>query len=870
MSKNLTRKGLALGAIVALGTSLFAGAPAFAGVESTGVTLVANAGDTYTSINGAAFDLSTVLSTSALNAAGVTAEQLSYLVTNSAEADVKVDFNGEDISGNGAFRVASGASATTLGTLAAGNSTAITKKSILVTGDSYLSSGTNTGINSGAATTNHLVITTSADATDNVVLKVQAFVDENNNGKVDGFDLVSIERTLTFIPAKNVTTTTAITSAVIGTQVLKATVSLGNDVNMANLGTAVSIKVLKNGDTASVFKTTNVSYDSTDKLLKNLDTDTGVVLGTETYTAQAYFGTVKLGSASNAVTPANGTVASVDAVDAVALTASANTIASTGVVRSGYTGNVTFTSKVLDNASPRVAVAVAGVKVKVSVDGTLATASTFVAGGKTLTATSGAVSFETTTDADGKISFTGAGTGKAGDIVTVTVSALKPTGGYTTGVSKTITYTAAAVTAVKQSSLVGSAAVLKATVGGNVHLVYTLVDQFGQAVTAGTYRAAVTTTDVSGTQISAAAQVAAVAGKFDVNLTDNSVKAGNYDVNVAVSKYDADAISWVAVAVSVDAIHVYVNAVAAATINKTAEPSAAIATTTTAVSALDKRVDTNSAADLALGTGHTISGYVTDATGARVAGAVVSFAGAGYGFYTGGNVWTVGSATVNADLNGAYAVEVFSNVAGKGSVVITSGAATRTVAVEYTGITTLDKKGTITLDVASLSQVGRSVTVNILVKDSLGNPVQLAAKDVSVSVTGVGALSVDSVKTDATGKATVQFVAGANDFGDAVIVAKYTVLGATTADDVVVSATKTLTVGVTDAQVDIVGKRVTAVASFSKGKTVAFYVDGIKKWSKISSSDADVVLNYNLKKGTHTVVVKISGGFVTTEKFIVK
>jgi hypothetical protein len=51
---------------------------------------------------------------------------------------------------------------------------------------------------------------------------------------------------------------------------------------------------------------------------------------------------------------------------------------------------------------------------------------------------------------------------------------------------------------------------------------------------------------------------------------------------------------------------------------------------------------------------------------------------------------------------------------------------------------------------------------------------------------------------------------------------------------------------------------------------VAFYVDGIKKWSKTSASDADVVLNYNLKKGAHTIAVKISGGFITTEKFVVK
>jgi hypothetical protein len=701
------------------------------------------------------------------------------------------------------------------------------------------------------------------------VVKVQAFVDANGNGQIDEFDITSVERTLTFIPASKVTTTTAITSAVIGTQVLKATVALGNDVNMANLGTAVSIKVLKNGDTVTVFKTTNVSYDSTDKVLKNLDTATGVNLGTETYTAQAYFGTVKLGSASNSVVPVAGTNVSVDAIDAVAVVASANTAVTGGVVRSGYTGNVSFKTTV---KSAGAALKVAGLTVKVTLTkgAKFDAASTFVAGGKTLTATSGAVSFETTTDADGKVAFTGASsTGKKGDIVLVDVAVLG-TSAFIAGAQSSITYTDAAASALKQTSLVGYQAVAKSTVGGTVKLAYTLVDQFGQAVTAGTYRASVATVDrrTSGTQINASALVTAVAGKFDVVLGDNSTKAGNYDVDVTVYKYDTVAAAWSSTVVATATTSVYVNAAAATTVTASV-PSAAVATSTTAVSALDKRVDTNSAADLDWGTAyHTISGDVTDVTGARVAGAVVTVTGAGYGFYT-DNVWTVGSATINADANGTYTVRVYSNVAGKGSVVVTSGAATKTVAVEYTGITTLDKKGTITLDVASLSQVGRSVTVGILVKDSLGNPVKTTDL-VSVSVTGVGSLSAPKVSTDATGKATVQFIAGANDFGDAVIVAKYTIAGATSADDVVVSATKTLTVGVTDAQVDIVGKRVTAVASFTKGKTVALYVDGIKKWSKLSASDADVVLNYNLKKGTHTVTMKISGGFVTTEKFIVK
>ncbi len=862
MSKNLTRKGLALGAIVALGSSLFAGAPAFAGVESAGVTLVANAGDTFTSISGAKFDLSTVVATSIVPAAD--RDKLSYLITNSAEEAVKVGFDGAVAGTADDHRIKTGTSATTLGATGAGTDSAeLTAKSILV-----LPAATgNVNTTSASQLTNHLFITTSADATDNVVLTVQAFIDENGDGKIGEFDLTSKARQLTFIPASKVTASTAITSAVIGTSELSATVTVGNDINIANLpADAIYIGVKKNGDAINIGSATStpVSYDATDKVLTNR-LKAIAQIEAATYVVQAYFGpianAVKLGSASNAVTAANGTVTSVDSTDTVAVAVSANSLAN-GTVRSGYTGDVTFTSKVKNSAGD--AVAVAGVKVKVSVSGTLAAASTFVAGGKTLTATSGAVSFETTTDAAGKIKFTGAGTGKAGDTVTVTVSALKASGGYTTtNGTATITYTAAAVSStLKQTSLIGASAVAKATVGGNIKLAYTLVDQFGQAVTAGTYRATVTAQDNT-TQVNASALVTAVAGKFDVSLTDNSTKAGNYTVNVSVYKYDTTAAAWASTTSATGSTVVYVNAVVPAALTAS-EPSAAVATTTTKVSALDRRVDAVATEALDWGTAkHTISGYVTDATGARVAGAVVTVTGAGYGFYT-ADVWTVGSATINANASGEYTVDVYSNVAGKGSVVVTSGTATKTVAVEYTGITTLDAKGTITLDVPSLSQVGRSVTVNILVKDSLGNPVK-STDLISVSVTGVGSLSASKVSTDATGKATVQFVAGANDFGDAVIVAKYT-----NSDDTVVSATKTLTVGITDAQVDIVGKRVTAVASFTKGKTVSFYVDGVKKWSKLSASDADVVLNYNLKKGTHTVTLKVSGGFVATEKFIVK
>jgi hypothetical protein len=157
------------------------------------------------------------------------------------------------------------------------------------------------------------------------------------------------------------------------------------------------------------------------------------------------------------------------------------------------------------------------------------------------------------------------------------------------------------------------------------------------------------------------------------------------------------------------------------------------------------------------------------------------------------------------------------------------------------------------------SQTGRAVDVSVKVINNAGSAA--AGRTVTFTSTGAGSLSANAATTDANGVATVKLVAGADDNGDGVVTA--------TVDGVAATAA-TVTFGTADAQVDIVGNRVTVTASFTAGKTVSFYVDGIKTWSKLSSSNADLVINSNLKKGTHTVTVKISGGFVTTEKFIVK
>jgi hypothetical protein len=906
MSKNLTRKGLALGAIVALGTSLFAGAPAFAGVESTGLTLAPKAGTTYNSIAGSSFDLSTVVNSN-IETTTVKAAKLSYLITNSGAASVKVGFKtaSADVTDYAHHAVRFGATAATVGASSVDSvdtSVSLTNKAIVVTGNA-----SNVGYNSASVGANHLIITSSSDATENVVLTVQAFIDENSNGLIDDFDLTSPARTLTFIPAANVTATTSITSAVIGASTITGKVVLGNDINMANIGTDVKVGFTLNGAVvpmnygSSSRDIADVSWDSTEAGLLNLDGQivkssdaSNDTLKSGTLIAQAYYKTsaTKLGTTSAASAPATGTLSS-DSVDIVDIKATADVKRENTTARQGTSATVragasviTFSSTVTwhsndtkDYASP------AGVSVMVTLNAqNLDSASSFTAGGKTLTATSGDQTFYVLTDSLGAVSFTGSGTGKALDSVRVTLTPLLKNGAYGTGAAvtsyATVTYAAAAVAAPINTDVKGASGELKATAGSTYTLNYSIVDQFKQAlVSTASYRLKVTTTGgTSGASFLYYAPV--VAGKASQAIVDNSAAAGKYTVTAKLEKLNATTNVWAnaqdatpADLASADVV-VNVNAIAASAVSATATSSVAVATIAKTLVNADLRVDdgTNNAKLIGYGSGatvtgthHTISGVVTQASGATVAGAAVTLTGAGLGFIVNDKVYSIGSATVNADANGAYTVDVYSTTAGKQTVVVTSGAATKSVVIEYSGVTALAETNVVSIDVASLSQVGRSVTATVKVVDKFANPVSGVA--VAVSVTGVGSLSAATVTTGTAGTATVQFVAGANDFGDAVITAKYT---ATDAAATVVTTSKTLTVGVTDAQVDVVNNRVTAVASFSKGKTVGFYVDGVKKWSKLSASDADVVVNYNLKKGTHTVTVKISGGFVTTEKFIVK
>jgi hypothetical protein len=909
MSKNLTRKGLALASLVALGASVFAGAPAFAGVDAvSSITLAPNAGTTYTSIIGANFKLKSEIDP-ALYASGAVdaATNLTFLVGNTAGAALKLsltsastaDMNGvliksadsvDNLSADAVDHNAKGwQNSSDTGDVAATKlSTAAKYVAVKAISADVSDDGSNV-----------LGIQSSTDSTETVTVTVQAFLDTNGNGKIDTFEKYGAVQTVTFLPASLVEATTSITQANVGTGDLLGSVVVGSGVNNANIeagfvkvGFNLASKVVPISSSNSLtthssapaagttLDITDVAYDSTKaahvnaltKVVTSWDNADVVVAGT--YVAQAYVNgstiatATKLGAASS-VTGSGAGSASVDGTDrlkvtsivgSVSATNSATKVAlaswdavdrkSTTAVKTGYTGAIAFSTAITysstDNTDRVLAKKDVPVQITLTKGSTFDAASSVTAGGVTLTATSGAKSFIVLTSATGAVSFNVAGTGAKNDSVVVTVNAFNGTS-YVQNVhtsdaklQQTVTWADAAPSRVVATNVVTNGAAdtagnVKVAKGASYAVKYAVLDQFGAPVVASAttkYRLDIAP---SGNAAFLYNPELSATGTVDQTIVDNSVATTGYTVTATLSKWTSASASWTQQA-QTNTVTVYNNA--------------DVASKVTAVGPTDAV--------------STITGVVTTASGSPVAGQSVTLTAAGLQFVN-GSVFAAGSIVVNTDSVGGYSVDVYSASAGTKAIAVAAGAATATVSVKFSGVTAKSETNVLSLDVAALSQVGRAVTVTVKVVDKFGNPVSDIAA--AVSVTGVGSLSAATATTDAKGLATVQFLAGANDFGDAVITAKYT---ATDADATVVSATKTLTVGVTDAQVDIVNNRVTAVSSFTKGRTVSFYVDGVKKWSKLSASDADVVLNYNLKKGTHTVTVKISGGFVTTEKFIVK
>jgi trimeric autotransporter adhesin len=843
MSTNLVRKGLTFGAVVALGSTLLAGAPAFA----ADVNLVPTTGTLLNTISGESFSLTTSLGSNI--PAGNFAQQ-KFLVTNT--------------SGVAATATIGGAAPTAGGAIAATDATKVVSKS---------------GQTSGPATL-ELVVAATATAS----YTVTSWVDTDNSGTINNGESSSAPVTVGFVKAADVTSTVTVSPVVAGDVAVKATIALAG-INTAQIAVGHFGASVAKGSATAVLGT--VAYDTNGALavtsaaltsaagdvfkvqglykLAGSAAITDVIGSNASATAAAagfaFFASVKGSAASNeittvtsgasaytdSVTSANSVTAATGAInvkknDSFAVTAVVKNNATTPAVVAGQVVYATITSSnalaVASGSTPAVSV---------TVNGTVYTAATALPG-------QGSVAkLALTSDANGAVVLNIASAGLV-DGNTITVAFTSQNISVSTVVTeKDLTYS------VSESNVND---VYSTTPGAATALTYSVKDQFSQAI-AGAYRVkAVVTGGTANTYY-----VNVAAGSATVNVADTQLATAtswtNNTVAATLEVQDAASGNWSTQAITAGdstVIHYTTAANDFATAPALADVNGAAYVSSTPTK---QTLATGAYADLVVPASLTLGDSVwarLTLTGTNV-GQKYTVSGTGVAIWANAKS-NIGSATVQAS-GSAESVFVASNTTGTKTITFVTGSVTKTVDVVFAAATTASAYKIVLGDLAAVSQAGRSVDIIATVTDKFGNVVSGATA--VLTSTGVGYLANTTTPTNAAGQIAGKLIVGALENGDAVVTATLTLADATTA-----TVSKTVSFGATDAQIDIVNNRVTAVASFSKGKTVAFYVDGVKKWSKVSASDADVVLNYNLRKGTHNITVKISGGFVTTEKFIVK
>jgi hypothetical protein len=833
MSKNLTRKGLALGAVVALGASVFAGSPAFAANE---LNVAPSAGTSYNAVAGSVFNLATTF------APGFTPSsyaQLKYIVKSDANSAIKY--------GVGVAAVTAPATAQAI---------SLSSAAVVATGAS-------------ATTVNYLGL--SADTTTvTSAIEVTAFVDANNDGAVTAGEWNTV-KTVTFKKLADIVPVVTLTQPSTGDSTVSATVAWG-DLNYQQAG----VGVVATGSTNSVlglefkhqagsyaaataYNSTTGAFTKSQAIADSDVVSAQAVWATNTYVStptNTYSSTV-LGSAASATAAVRSISSLTGAIVA------GNDATSAGVVRT----NGSFVAKVtaLNTATTPVAAPAVAVVATFATTATLVPASTgvdeksvTVNGTKyTTNAALTAASVALTTDASGVATVAISSTGLvATNTITVSYAAQNRTA------SAVATQTAAAYTVTDD----GASTVVATNKNTATTLTYSVKDQFGVLSARTNERLVVTAT----TAATVTQYVAVVAGKASFVVTPVTDSTASIAVSSVLQASTTDVVTgttWATAGTNTVTNTINIRSAAYAfTVAPAIDATNGINNGVWTLAGAQKQsLTTVNQADTAA------VGYVAPAASATYAKVTLTGSNAG-------EKLTVSGTDVFLSIDGAAVAKnsaskvaqaataviyVASNTTGAKTLTVTNGSVSATVVVTFDAAVVANRSAIALGDLATSSQAGRSVDVTAVVTDAFGNAV--AGATASLSATGVGYLANTTATSDASGKIVAKLVVGAAETGDAVVTATVTL-----ADATVKTVSKTVTFGSTDSQIDIVGKRVTAVASFSKGKTVSFYVDGIKKWSKLSASDADVVLNYNLKKGTHTITVKISGGFVTTERFIVK
>ena len=571
MSKNLTRKGLALGALIGLSATLFAGTPALAADE---LTLAPTAGTLYKTVSGEKFSLTLGLAPATPSG---NIGQLAYqVVTDPAFGSVQPIITSGTLNYAPAGNTIAGVSGAA-GTLAAPK---------LATGNTT-GTGTNTAVYYaetapalGSANSVALIGTvagTSAGSTNSAT--VTAFFDANGDHIFNTGEYSSAARTITWIRAADLTATVELTQPSQGDTTATVSAVLGG-INQAQLpqATEVAFRFTTGADavlspltatvqasaaaaatqdiTVASFSAVTGKFSATSNPIHAGSLPAGVSVKATAYylqsavalTAQSYVatggtagtgtwlatGAVKIGSstkASTARTIATIATSAVATENNAAVTGTANTNGAALDVRK----NSEFTlSATVKDATPAV---VGSVAVSATVTYTaLSTIRTITLNGTTYTSgTSKALTL--TSDASGVVNVKVSTVGfAAGESVTVAFSSH----GFSANIIATqrdASYT------VYETSDIAASAQRSVVVNTPITLNYAVVDQFKKAVSTG-YRLKATTANVSGTGVGAGDSYATIVdGKASVTYTP--IEKGSFTVAIAAETNASG--SWAAV-----------------------------------------------------------------------------------------------------------------------------------------------------------------------------------------------------------------------------------------------------------------------------------------------------------------------------------
>ena len=824
MSKNLTRKGLALGALVALSSTLIAGAPAFAANE---VTLAPTVGTTYGAISGQAFTLQA--------SAGATISSgsyglLKYKIANPSALELSTVFTQTG--------------SATASDLITDPATSAVVKSL-------------TGTVTGSYST--LAVTATAGYYGSI--NVTSWIDSNDNDVVDGTEYASSTQTITFVQAANVTWTTALTQPVLGDSKLTAIVSASNNVNVAQVASTVTVGFATLAGT--LYTTVGAPTVVSGAGAFTVGATTSLVAGTNTLKAEA---TVSPAASTQYV--AQALVSGAEKGNEDLKATSIASIASFQSVTSTDGNNVKVVNATSVSVRPGTFVvpvsalayktgttaAAAGIPVTVTIAETNATsntdAATFSAGGKVLTDSTSAidsVSFTVNTNADGKVLFDLSVVGtKEVDAIAITVASQNATPATTT-----FSFDAATVGTLVNASVLGTSAVLKKAPGSTFALKFAAKDSYGQALGAG-YR--VFLTETTGAVFVATADL--VGGAASFNVTDSTTVNEVY--NAELQSYSATTGVWSAENnINVTPLIGILNVPATVTLT----PAAATAVlNNNALTAADTRKG-EVAPTVAGGT--TLSGTVVDAS-AIAAYSDVTLSAANVLFAANG-VYSVGSITVQTDAAGNFAgVSIYSNISGATVITATAGAASKTATVTFDA-PVVGKATTWSVDGPATSLPGRTISFVAVAADKYGNKV---SDNAAWTYTGPGIL-VAAKPTTANG--TLSVLLGADEVGTGTVTYKFDADNDGDTTDANESITKTVAIGFPEpsAIVNVIGHRVYVKFNDSKGEEVSAVIGGVRI-TKMATYNGYVVSRWIKTPGKYAVKAYVAGDLVKASTVTVK